>query len=95
MFFYLRLFKNVLLRNIAECVNIQEILLPDTNKWKIEQQQQQSNINSYNSKKDKMTKDIVLFSKNSLISVVNQLNIATVSKTEFHNPIMFCWCQQF
>ena len=37
-----------------------------------------------------MTKDIVLFSKNSFISVVNQLNIATVSKTEFHNPIMFC-----
>ena len=95
MFFYLSLFKNVLLRNIAECVNIQEILLPDTNKWKIEQQQQQSNINSYNSKNDKMTKDIVLFSKNSFISVVNQLNIATVSKTEFHNPIMFCWCQQF
>ena len=60
MFFYLSLFKNVLLRNIAECVNIQEILLPDTNKWKIEQQQQQSNINSYNSKKDKMTKDIHL-----------------------------------
>ena len=58
------------------------------------EQQQRTNINSYNSKKDKMTKYIALFSENSFISVVNQLNIATGSKTEFYKPIMFCWCQQ-
>ena len=55
---------------------------------KIEQQQQLLTITTTTAK-SKMAKYILLFSKNSFISVVSQLNIATVSKTEFHNPIMF------